>query len=96
MDDQRLVDDARSSNKTKNLILIKLNFETDTLSGMLFKGNSIVEWRGKDYGLRKIQSSFKTSTGCCGLVNGKDDLTNIVFKCLLQSLYRSPEFVQEF
>lgn len=86
--------DARSSNKTKNLILIKLNFETDTLSGMLFKGNSIVEWRGKrtmDY--EKFKNSFKTSTGCCGLVNGKDDLTNICFQnSLLQSLYRSPEF----
>ena len=86
--------DAGSANKTKNLILIKLNFATDTLNGILFKGNSIIEWRGKrtmDY--ENFRNSFQNSTGCCGLVNGKDNLTNICFQnSLLQSLYRSSEF----
>ena len=40
-----------------------------------------------------FRNSFQKSTGCCGLMNGKEDLTNICFQnSLLQSLYRSSDF----
>ena len=61
---------------------------------MLFKGNSITEWRGKRImNFEAFRNSFQKSTGCCGLMNGKEDLTNICFQnSLLQSLYRASDF----
>ena len=86
--------DMQASNRTKNLVLIRLDFDADKLNGMLFKGNSITEWRGKRImNFETFRNSFQNSTGCCGLMNGKEDLTNICFQnSLLQSLYRSSDF----
>ena len=48
-----------------------IKFATDTLNGILFKGNSIIEWRGKrtmDYGTR---NSFQNSCVKLRIINGK-------------------------
>ena len=86
--------DMQANHRIKNLVLIRLNFDADKLNGMLFKGNSITEWRGKRImNFEAFRNSFQKSTGCCGLMNGKEDLTNICFQnSLLQSLYRSSDF----
>ena len=86
--------DMQASSRVKNLVLIRLDFDADKLNGMLFKGNSITEWRGKRImNFETFRNSFQNSTGCCGLMNGKEDLTNICFQnSLLQSLYRSSDF----
>ena len=79
--------DMQANNRTKNLVLIRLNFDADKLNGMLFKGNSITEWRGKKtMNFEAFRNSFQKSTGCCGLMNGKEDLTKYMFSEQLASI----------